>query len=52
VLLTGRTHDIALASAYFAGYHLAKVTGAGVALSGAIAPLTRPSQARPEPPPD
>ena len=43
VLLTGRAHGTAVASAYVAGYHLAMVTGAGVALVGSIASLTRPS---------
>ncbi len=43
VLLTGRVRGTGAASAYVAGYHLAMVAGAGIAVVGAIASLTRPS---------
>ena len=43
VLLTGRAQGAGAASAYVSGYHLAMVAGAGIAVVGAIASLTRPS---------
>jgi hypothetical protein len=57
VLLSGRARGTGAASAYVTGYHLAMVAGAGIALVGAIASLTRPgdgkvlrpSPARPDP---
>ena len=42
VLLTGRAQRPSVASAYVAGYHLAMLAGAGIALVGAVASLTRP----------
>ena len=46
VLLTGRARGMGAASAYVAGYHLAMVAGAGIALVGAIASLTRPGDGK------
>ena len=43
VLLTGRAQGTGAASAYVSGYHLAMVAGAGIAVLGAIASLTRPA---------
>ncbi|MGA2528977.1 MAG: hypothetical protein ABSG36_07410 [Acidimicrobiales bacterium] len=43
MLLTGRARGTAVSAAYVTGYHLAMLTGAGVALCGAIASLTRAS---------
>ncbi len=42
VLLTGRAQGTGAALAYVSGYHLAMAAGAGIALVGAIASLTRP----------
>ncbi len=46
VLLTGRAQGTTAASAYVAGYHLAMVAGAGIAVVGAIASLTRPGHGK------
>jgi EmrB/QacA subfamily drug resistance transporter len=46
VLLTGRAQGTSAASAYVAGYHLAMVAGAGIAVVGAIASLTRPGHGK------
>jgi EmrB/QacA subfamily drug resistance transporter len=46
VLLTGRAQATGAASAYVSGYHLAMVAGAGIAVLGAIASLTRPGSAK------
>ncbi|MGD0943137.1 MAG: MFS transporter [Acidimicrobiales bacterium] len=46
VLFTGQGRGAAAASAYVAGYHLAMVAGAGIALVGAIASLTRPGHGK------
>jgi EmrB/QacA subfamily drug resistance transporter len=45
-LLTGRAHGTGAASAYVAGYHLAMVAGASIAVVGAIASLTRPGHGK------
>ena len=46
VLLTRRARGTGAASAYVAGYHLAMVVGAGIALAGAVASLTRPGDGK------
>jgi MFS family permease len=46
VLFTGRARGTGTASAYVAGYHLAMVVGAGIALTGAVASLTRPGDGK------
>ncbi len=44
VLLTGHAESIGAASAYVSGYHLAMLAGAGIAIVGALASLTRPGR--------
>jgi EmrB/QacA subfamily drug resistance transporter len=44
VLFTGQAQGTGVVSAYVSGYHLAMLAGAGIALVGAIASLTRPGQ--------
>jgi len=43
VLLTGHAQGTGAAAAYVSGYHLAMLAGAGIAVVGAIASLTRPA---------
>ena len=42
VLFTGHAGSAAAAAAYISGYHLAMLAGAGIAIVGAMASLTRP----------
>ena len=44
VLLTGQAQGTRAAAAYVSGYHLAMLAGAGIAVVGAMASLTRPAR--------